>query len=380
MVGQRSAPTSGSEWVFRSLVRTTPYSRRLLEPANLPLKRWNKLDAYASERDLDHAGRYISAWLALISVYQGRWSDAADLASGVLQATDLAVVSRIMALVALGRLRARRGDPGAWALLDDALELASSTGTLQRLAPVRAARAEAAFLGGDKTRAGVEANAAWDLAIRHRHPWYAGEFAFWHRQAGAEVRHPPWIAPPYLLQLQGKWQEAALAWAERGCPYEQARALSVGDEAASQEALTLYDRLGARPAADALRQRLRREGSTRVSRGPRSATRNNPFGLTPRQAEILSLLNEGLTNARIARRLQISRPSIITYLPFWGSSGYRPAPTSPRSGAARPAKRREGKRLIWGGAPDVPAQQLSDSRRAAREADQGRRDDDSVSC
>jgi DNA-binding CsgD family transcriptional regulator len=266
--------------------------------------------AYASERDLDHAGHYISAWLALVCVYQGRWSDAADLASEVLKAADLAVVSRIMALVALGKLRARRGDPGAWTALDEALALASSTGTLQRLAPVRAARAEAAFLGGDRLRVQIEADAAWELATRHRHPWHTGEFAFWRQQAGAEAPYPSWIAPPYLLQLEGRWREAALAWAQLGCPYEQARALSAGDEASCREALMIYDRLGARPAADALRQRLRSEGSAHVPRGPRSATRRNPLGLTPRQAEILSLLQEGLTNARIARRLQISMKTV----------------------------------------------------------------------
>lgn len=31
-------------------------------------------------------------------------------------------------------------------------------------------------------------------------------------------------------------------------------------------------------------------------------------------------------------------------------------------------KRREENRLIWGGAPDVPGWQLSDSQRVAREA------------
>jgi DNA-binding CsgD family transcriptional regulator len=266
--------------------------------------------AYASERDLDHARHYISAWLALVCVYQGRWSDAADLASEVLRSADLAVVSRIMALVAIGRLRARRGDPGAWTALDEALALASSTGTLQRLAPVRAARAEAAFLGGDRLRVQIEADAAWELATRHLHPWHTGEFAFWRQQAGAEAPYPSWIAPPYLLQLEGKWREAALAWSQLGCPYEQARALSAGDEASCREALTIYDRLGARPAADTLRQRLRNEGSAHVPRGPRSATRKNPLGLTPRQAEILSLLKEGLTNARIARRLQISMKTV----------------------------------------------------------------------
>ncbi|HEV2559403.1 MAG TPA: AAA family ATPase [Microvirga sp.] len=266
--------------------------------------------AYARERDLDHAGHYISAWLALTSLHQGRWSEAADLASEVLQVPELAVVSRIMALVALGRIRTRRGDPGAWALLDEALDLASRTATLQRLAPVRAARAEAALLSGDHRRAQNEAEAAWDLAIRHRHPWHAGEFAFWRKQAGADADYPSWVAHPYLLQLQGKWQDAALAWEKRGCPYEQARALEAGGAAACRAALVIYDRLGARPAADALRQRLRREGAAGVPRGPRSVTRGNQYGLTARQAQILSLLMEGLTNSRIAHRLHISAKTV----------------------------------------------------------------------
>ena len=64
----------------------------------------------------------------------------------------VSAIGRIMALVALGRLRARRGDPGATGALDEALALATQTDTLQRLAPVRAARAEAAWLDGDRER------------------------------------------------------------------------------------------------------------------------------------------------------------------------------------------------------------------------------------
>ena len=59
--------------------------------------------------------------------------------------------SRIDALVVLGLVRARRGDPGVWAPLDEALALdgTGEPGELQRLGPVAAARAEAAWLAGD---------------------------------------------------------------------------------------------------------------------------------------------------------------------------------------------------------------------------------------
>ena len=105
--------------------------------------------AYSGDCDLDHAAHYMRAWLALTRLYQGRWREAGEIATSLLARPHVAAISRIMALVALGRLHARRGDPGAAAALDEALDLALQTDTLQRLAPARAARAEAACLAGD---------------------------------------------------------------------------------------------------------------------------------------------------------------------------------------------------------------------------------------
>jgi DNA-binding CsgD family transcriptional regulator len=266
--------------------------------------------AYATERDLEHSLHYSSAWLALVYLYQGRWPEAAETASDVLRVPTLAVVSRIMALVALGRVRARRGDPGTWAAFDEALELASGTATLQRIAPVRAARAEAAWLGGDSDKTRSEAMAAWDLAVRHRHSWHLSEFGFWRSRAGDHVAVPPWAARPFALQVRGQWAQAADEWETRGCPYERAQALAQGDDDARRGALGVFDRLGARPAAEALRQLMRDEGASRVPRGPTTATRSNNWGLTRREAEILALLPEGLTNAAIARRLHISSKTV----------------------------------------------------------------------
>ena len=264
---------------------------------------------YTAERDLDHSQHYMLSWLSLTRLYQGRWAEAAD-AARTLGETHVAPISQIMALVALGRLRARRGDPGAAAVLDQALELAGRTQTLQRLAPVRAARAEAAWLAGDRPRALAEARAVWDLARHHRHAWHTGELAFWRWRAGERVRPPSWTARPFAHQIAGDWRRAAAAWERLGCPYEQARALADGDAAARLAALEIFARLGARPDLERLRQRLRADGVRRIPRGPRPGTRHNAFGLTAREVEIAALLARALTNARIGARLHISPKTV----------------------------------------------------------------------
>src|SRR5262249_2136186 len=155
------------------------------------------------DRDLNHANRYMCSWLALTRLYQGRWSEASELATALLARSDVAAVSRIMALVALGRVRARRGDPGVAGTLDEALELALQTATLHALGPARAARAEAAWLADDREGVKAEASAGYELAARHRHRWHSGEFAFWRWRAGDPVDPPKWSARPFALHIKG---------------------------------------------------------------------------------------------------------------------------------------------------------------------------------
>jgi DNA-binding NarL/FixJ family response regulator len=64
--------------------------------------------------------------------------------------------------------------------------------------------------------------------------------------------------------------------------------------------------LGAGPALQIARRRLRYLGVSQVPRGPQPTTRANPAGLTDRQVEILTMLSSGSTNAEIAARLVVS--------------------------------------------------------------------------
>ena len=263
------------------------------------------LEAIA-QNDMDRLRYFIFAHQAQTFLYQGRWETSAELAEWVLKHATRSVNSRMVALTALGRLRARQGEPQVNELLDEAAALTEKMLGIDHLGLVFSARAEAAWLAGDPERAGREAATVYELAIEQRHPWFAGELGCWRLRAGESLSLPDWAALPYRLQAGGQWEAAAAEWKRLGCPYEQARALADGPPKAQVAALRIFERLGARPAAEQLRQRLHSAGAINLPRKPRQATRNNPFGLTNRQTEILGLLTEGLSNAEIAARLHLS--------------------------------------------------------------------------
>lgn len=259
--------------------------------------------AFAEEHDL--WPQYSRSWLALVHVYRGRWDEGTALAEDVL-AHQHEPVSRVCALVAIGRVRARRGEPGVDDVLDEALELAEPMGHLQRVGHVRAARAEAAWLAGDPDRTVAEARAVYPLALEKRHLWFAGELAYWQRVGGALTTWPDWVAEPFRLELAGSIDAATAAWASRGCPYEAARAGSASNQERDLlAALTEFDRLGAAPGARIVRHILRELGAT-VPRGPRPTTRSNPAALTPRELDVLRLVVAEKTNADIAAELVVS--------------------------------------------------------------------------
>jgi hypothetical protein len=204
--------------------------------------------AWSAERDLDANRRYASAWLARCHFEQGRWSEAGTTVAGLTAEGVAMPPSRIVALTVLGRLRTRRGDPDARAPLEEAWELATQTGDLQRIWPVAAGRAEQAWLDGRPAAMPGLVAEPLELARRLGHEWAIGELGLWLRRAGGDPGPPADAAGPYALQLAGDWRAAAEAWRALGCPYELALALA--DSTAEDDllaALDLLERLGASP-------------------------------------------------------------------------------------------------------------------------------------
>jgi DNA-binding CsgD family transcriptional regulator/tetratricopeptide (TPR) repeat protein len=267
--------------------------------------------AFCGEQGLERNRLYLLDLLGRLELVRDNWTEATEAAELVLRTPKTSVMPRIGALSTLGRLRARRGDPGASALLDEALALAKPTETLLNLGPVALARAEAAVLAGDPARAVAETQPVFEEAVERRFVPLAAELAAWRRRAGVDEPTPTWLPAPYSLEVAGNRGEAADVWARLGCRYEAALAVaSSDDDALLLHALDDLQELGAVAAARLVARRLRERGVRRLPRGPRPATRENAAGLTARELEVLRLLAEGHTNPAIGERLYVSSRTV----------------------------------------------------------------------
>ncbi len=267
--------------------------------------------AVATERELRFNRNGMLTSRARTLFLLGRWDDATADVRTVLAELDLSDVNRCQALRNLGSIRARRGDPDAFAALDEAFRLAEPYAEMQMIVPVVAARAEAAWLAGDQEGAGRELNTVASFYAEHPEPWYAGDIALWCHRLDAGWTPIVELPTRFALLLTGDARGAADAWADLGCVYEVADALGESnDEADLREALDRLTELGAQPRARQVARKLRELGVRDVPRGPSATTRSNPAGLTAREVEVAGLLAAGLASSEIAERLVLSRKTV----------------------------------------------------------------------
>ena len=112
------------------------------------------------------------------------------------------------------------------------------------------------------------------------------DFAYSALHAAAGSRHR-WVRrlacrEPFVAEIAGDWQGAALAWERLGRPYEAALALQdSAEERLLRQAVNDFTGLGAPAPARITRQKMRQLGIRSIPAGPRTATRAHPLGPDP---------------------------------------------------------------------------------------------------
>ena len=282
----------------------------------------------------------------------GRW-DEAQARLEAAERLELGLTTAALHGAVAGELYALRGETGrARSQLDAAIELAGQGIPSEFVAPIHGALATLATVEGDPGEARRQVAAALEALGEDRDPLYAPPLHALGVRAEADARAEPARADELLAELKRmpEWPQvlanAALARAERSrlagasdatawntakvhwdalgeshpAAYARLRAaealLGAGDRADAEELLRTAHAaaaaLGARPLQEEVESLARR---ARISLEPVPVP---PAGedelLTRREAEILELLADGLTNREIAERLFISQKTVGTHL------------------------------------------------------------------
>jgi DNA-binding CsgD family transcriptional regulator len=262
-----------------------------------------------SQAAIDTAIGYEMGYLQFLGVraeilmLMGNWVAAEDIVSE-LRGLDFQDRWEQAPQHVVWRLESRRSGLEARPILDEAW--AATSGRIRNREHIAYAVAENMWITEtvDPDRL-ADLHVIRDEMLRVFDSWFVGELDFYLWAVGEPVEIPDGIADGYRLVMEGHPAEAAEYWEAKGMPYEQAVALMHGDERARIKALDILQSLGATAVADKLKRGLRRDGIA-IPRSRAEETRRHGAGLTTRQAEVLKLLKEDLSNIEIAERLFLS--------------------------------------------------------------------------
>ena len=264
-----------------------------------------ELQEYSTANELD--AWYIAAVItsAGIAVETGSWDDA-DAYLEIVAGQRTCFSTEVEMLVVSATLRVRRADPGATELVEavfDRLETYSDVWTLIEACVMAMEAAWSGIIPVERVAAMYQ-----DLIglVPDGDHQDRAMLAFWALRLGWE---PPQgeVTGPTALEIAGRLGESAAEWDRCGYRMQGIISRALSPEPDLDVIFSELAGMGAHGVAGGLRRELQRRGVKGVPRGEQTSTRENPAGLTAREAEVLSLLAEGVSNAAIGERLFISK-------------------------------------------------------------------------
>jgi len=275
-----------------------------------------RLDAYSEQYEhflayaFDHEQHTYSVCMRGSRVSElmrrGRNADAVELALLTMLET-ISPVNRMHLGIGLAGAGFRLGRPEARDWLEQTWELGQGNDETFWLIQIATVAAQGAWLTGDHDLVDDRVLDAYRRGTTND-PWMQGELSTWLQRLGYDVEDDERFPSPFSLEHAGDYAGAAETWKKLGCPFEEAVALTwTGTVDARLRAAEIFGAISAEQAVHQVRELLSEDGvRVPAQRGPRAATAAHPAGLTAREAEVLELIAEHLTNAEIAERLVLS--------------------------------------------------------------------------
>ncbi|GFZ91262.1 MULTISPECIES: AAA family ATPase [Sphingobium] len=266
---------------------------------------------YCRERDLDPWRDYMLGGKALSLLDVGRWGEARETAEPVVLDQNNSYLMRNPAVRALALLAVRRGDPDLERLVEELREHMARGREAPRFTSLALIVAEHCWVSGlDPSEALALLEEAQGLLAPDSSRWDRAALWFWRRKLGDAQDPPADIPVPFACLAKEDIVGAAKAFSKIGLPFEQALALIEGDELQATQGLAILERLSATASAARVRADFIQRGIRRGVRGPRASTRNNGFGLTRREVDVLNAIDKGMTNRQIGERLFVSAKTV----------------------------------------------------------------------
>jgi DNA-binding CsgD family transcriptional regulator len=272
---------------------------------------------FCLETDQDGNGAYQNGTIAWSLVQLGRYDAALERAQQTFSpdsVADTTIPHAFPSAIAMLWVSMRRGDDIGPEAMNFLRSFIAGMDELQRLEVYSEIIAERAWLELEDRQQAIELLES--VLARAKDTSRAPYVMLWLHKLDP-ARAPAvseYLLKPVALQIQGHWREAASAWAEKGAVFFEALALSEGDEEARLRAIDLLRQIGALVTLNAVRREMAADGIVVVSKGPRRSTLSNPKGLTNRQMDVLRALNEGLSNADIAKRLFVAPKTVVHHV------------------------------------------------------------------